>query len=169
MIIERCVLACSIWAILSLSAAGGETKIGSCTIPDGKKISLDGRCGTWKVSNKIEKGKKLPKVKIIVDFRKMRAMGAQFNLTALVYICVDAGHNGPQHDKLYIGVLDSNNTQINQKWEIDAKNRDTVKQCEYLAVKPGMRLSARMTNRKPARTRADHSAKGTWAIVGVAQ
>lgn len=103
--------------------------------------------------------------KTIIDFsyitRDEPASDGPEKPLTIVRVCVSKGHNSHKDDRLLVATRGSRDENSNQSWTL----KRSEKRCRYLPLRPGMKLTVLLTNRRPELTVPGRSASGTWAIV----
>lgn len=151
--------------IVAPQANTQDTPTGKCVLAENTKTSPDGRCGTWTVSNSIDYETKKPTPITLIDFSHVTNDFPNGNSPALpltiVRVCVPTAHNSFDEDWLIVESIGSRLKASNQPWKLDSKTTG----CRYLPLRPGMKITVRMTNILPDKTQSGLGASGTWAIV----
>jgi len=151
--------------IVAPQANAQDTPTGKCVLAEKTTTSPDGRCGIWKVSNSIDSKTKRPKPITLIDFSYVTNDSPHGNSPELpltiVRVCVSTAHNSYDKDRLIVESIGSRHNASNQTWELDSKTTG----CRYLPLRPGMKITVRMTNKLPDKTLPGLGASGTWAIV----
>ena len=151
--------------IVAPQANAQDTPTGKCVLAEKTKTSPDGRCGTWKVSNSIDSKTQRPKPVTLIDFSYVtdnfsRGKSPELPLT-IVRVCVTTAHDSYDKDWLIVESIESRNKASHQTWKLDSKTAG----CRYLPLRPGMKITVRMTNILPDKTQSGLGASGTWVIV----
>ncbi len=151
--------------IVAPQANAQDTPTGKCVLAENTKTSPDGRCGTWTVSNSIDSKTKKPTPITLIDFSHVTNDFPNGNSPALpltiVRVCVPTAHNSFDEDWLIVESTGSRHKASNQTWMLDSKATG----CRYWPLRPGMKITVRMTNILPDKTQSGLGASGTWAIV----
>ncbi len=151
--------------IVAPQANAQDTPTGKCVLAEKTTTSPDGRCGTWIVSNSIDSKTKRPTPNTLIDFSYVTNDSPHGNSPELpltiVRVCVTTAHNSFDEDWLIVNSIGSGNKASNQTWRLDSKTTG----CRYLPLRPGMKITVRMTNILPDKTQSGLGASGTWVIV----